>query len=315
MRQSIKNILKEETALGVKIKNLLDTKGVQFASTTVGGINNLAKILNLDLDDIKTQEMLVKNFINYAELAGIDILFLEINTNKPDKVRIKIHFDTNIYDSNVDSWVTRNMSDEINNFFPFKSSPYWEPSFAGRGVTIVLDSEQIVKEDDEDDNLQEHIKNILKEETSLQSKLLNLIDTEGLIRTIQKVNGIETLGKILKEKPEILLKKYLGRETFSTDDIRENTGGYNFIFKLVRVMKNEDSEYDFSYSIEEGTVELIMVDNSIHNLLDGASSFDGDTWWEIKYEINDILRDFTKELCKKIKLPFEKTTTGFVLGD
>ncbi len=155
-------------------------------------------------------------------------------------------------------------------------------------------------------NLQEQIKNILKEETSLQSKLLNLIDTEGLIRTTQRVNGIETLGKILKEKPEILLTKYLGRKTFSTDDIGENIGGYNFIFKLVRVMKTEYDDYDFSYSIEEGTV---------HNLLDGASSFDGDTWWEIKYEINDILRDFTKELCKKIKLSFEKTTTGFVLGD
>jgi hypothetical protein len=156
MRQSIKNILKEETVLGVKIKNLLDTKGVQFASTTVGGINNLAKILNLDLDDIKTQEMLVKNFINHTELEGINISFLEINRNNPDKVRIKIQFDTNVYVSNVESWVTRTMSEKINKFFPFKSAAIWEPAFANRGVTIILDSDQIINEDDEDEmNLQE----------------------------------------------------------------------------------------------------------------------------------------------------------------
>ena len=156
MRQSIKNILKEETALGVKIKNLLDTKGVVFASTTVGGLDNLVKILNLDLDDIKTQEMLVKNFIYHTKLEGIDILHLEINRNKPDKVRIKIHFDTNVYASNVESWVTRTMSEKINKFFPFKSSAIWEPAFANRGVTIILDSDQIINEDDEDEmDLQE----------------------------------------------------------------------------------------------------------------------------------------------------------------
>jgi hypothetical protein len=160
LQEHIKRILQEDveekSSRKIKLQNLVDELGIELASNAVGGFDNLVKMLNLDLGDIKTQEMLVKNFINYAELAGIDILFLEINTNKPDKVRIKIHFDTNIYDSNVDSWVTRTMSDEINKFFPFKSSPYWEPSFAGRGVTIVLDSEQIIKEDDEDEmDLQE----------------------------------------------------------------------------------------------------------------------------------------------------------------
>jgi len=151
LQEHIKKVLKEETALGVKLKNLLDTNGIEFAVSVVGGIDNFSKILNLDLDDIKTQEMLVKNFIYHSKLEGIDILFLEINTNKPDKVRIKIHFDTNVYASNVESWVTRTMCEKINKFFPFKATPYWEPVFAGRGVTVVLDSEQIVKEDDEDD--------------------------------------------------------------------------------------------------------------------------------------------------------------------
>jgi hypothetical protein len=156
LQESIKRVLKEETSLQNRLNEMIKSLGVVLASKAVGGFDNLVKILNLDLDDIKTQEMLVKNFINHTELEGIDILHLEINRNKPDKVRIKIHFDTNVYFSFVESWVTRTMSDEINKFFPFKSAPYWEPVFAGRGVTVVLDSEQIVSEDDEDEmNLQE----------------------------------------------------------------------------------------------------------------------------------------------------------------
>jgi hypothetical protein len=48
------------------------------------------------------------------------------------------------------------MSEKINKFFPFKSSAIWEPAFANRGVTIILDSDQIINEDDEDEmDLQE----------------------------------------------------------------------------------------------------------------------------------------------------------------
>ena len=157
VQESIRRILKEETSLQNRVKEMIESRGVVVASKVVGGINNLVKILGLDMDDINTQEMLVKNFIYYAKLEGIDILYLEINRNRPDKIRIKIHFDTNINDSNsMDSWVTRTMTNEINDFFPFKSSPYWQPAFAGRGVTVILDSEQIVNTDDEDEmNLQE----------------------------------------------------------------------------------------------------------------------------------------------------------------
>ena len=154
LQEHIKRILQEDveekSSRKIKLQNLIDELGIELASNAVGGLDNLVKILNLDLDDIKTQEMLVKNFIYHSKLEGIDILHLEINTNKPDKVRIKIHFDTNVYASNVESWVTRTMSEKINKFFPFKAAPYWEPAFAGRGVTVVLDSEQITNEDEMD---------------------------------------------------------------------------------------------------------------------------------------------------------------------
>jgi hypothetical protein len=155
-QEHIRKVLKEETSLQKNLMGLFKDRGIKVATAAVGGFDNFSKILNLDLDDIKTQEMLVKNFINHTELEGINISFLEINRNKPDKVRIKIQFDTNVYVSNVESWVTRTMCEKINKFFPFKAAPYWEPAFAGRGVTIILDSDQIINEDDEDEmNLQE----------------------------------------------------------------------------------------------------------------------------------------------------------------
>jgi len=155
-QEHIKKVLKEETSLQKNLMGLFKDRGIKVATAAVGGFDNFSKILNLDLDDIKTQEMLVKNFIYHTELEGINISFLEINRNKPDKVRIKIQFDTNVYVSNVESWVTRTMCEKINKFFPFKSSAIWEPAFANRGVTIILDSDQIINEDDEDEmDLQE----------------------------------------------------------------------------------------------------------------------------------------------------------------
>jgi hypothetical protein len=151
LQEHIRKVLKEETSIQKKLMGLFKNQGIKAATTAVGGFDNFSKILNLDLDDIETQEMLVKNFIYHSKLKGIDILYLEINRNKPDKVRIKIYFDRNADGWNVENWVTRTMSDEINKFFPFKATPYWEPAFAGRGVTVVLDSEQIINEDDEDE--------------------------------------------------------------------------------------------------------------------------------------------------------------------
>jgi hypothetical protein len=73
MKDIIKKILKEETSLQSKLQNMIDTKGIDVASTAVGGMKNVAKILNLDLNDIDTQEMLVKNFIQHTKVDEVDV--------------------------------------------------------------------------------------------------------------------------------------------------------------------------------------------------------------------------------------------------
>ena len=153
LQQSIRKVLREEKSNRTqeKLKEMIKTLGVVLASKAVGGIDNLVKKLGLEMDDLKTQEMLAKSFIYYSDIEDVDILHLEINRDRPDKVRIKIHFNTNDPASNMQSWFVRTLCDEMNKFFPFKTAPYWEPAFAGRGVTVILDSEQIVNGDDEDD--------------------------------------------------------------------------------------------------------------------------------------------------------------------
>ena len=140
--------------------------------------------------------------------------------------------------------------------------------------------------------------------------MLKIIDNEGLIRATQRVNGIERLGKILNETPEMLLTKYLTKKTFSTNDIQRGTGGYNFKFELVSV-KNYGYVHEFVYSIKEGTVELIMTDDDTEYNLFGNYIRELESWWEIQFEIRDVLRDFSEELCKKIKLDFEDFTINY----
>lgn len=167
-------------------------------------------------------------------------------------------------------------------------------------------------------NTRESIKKILKEESDRKSKILSMIENPGFILTTRAFNGINHLASILDETPEMLITKYLSKETFSTDDIEKNTGGYNFKFKLLYVKKSTRSfgEHEFGFSIEEGTVNLMHdYDDSLWNLL-GDDIREFDMWLEIKYEIQDILSDFVEELTDKIKFDDVKSVSiNFTLKD
>jgi len=150
-------------------------------------------------------------------------------------------------------------------------------------------------------NLKENILNIIKEETSLKTRMLQRIDSEGLIRASQRVGGIERLSKLFKETPVKLLNKYIKKEIFSTDDVDADVGGYDFKFRITKVKENEDKEFEFYFLIEEGTVDLIMIDGGEYNLL-GPEVRDFNDWWEITYEIKDILGDFLETFTDKLNM-------------
>jgi hypothetical protein len=160
-------------------------------------------------------------------------------------------------------------------------------------------------------NLRNNIKKILKEESNRKSKIVSMIEKQGFILTTRAVGGINHLASILDETPETLLTKYLRRETFSTDDIEKDRGGYNFKFKLLSVKKSDRyvDEHNFDFLIEEGTVNLIMTDDETEYDLLGDDIREYVMWWEIKHEIQDLLSDFVEELIDKIKFDDVKSAS------
>ena len=161
LQESIRRILKEETSLSIKLKNLIDNKGIDMASTAVGGIKNVAKILNLDLDDVDTQEMLVKNFIYHTKIDQIDVSFIEVRSSVSGGKILTINLKTDDTASNVTSWYVheicnyfngRQDSPELNKtLFPFKVKPAWHPVFALSGCKIFLDAEIVDEEEEEEE--------------------------------------------------------------------------------------------------------------------------------------------------------------------
>jgi hypothetical protein len=152
LKENIKRILKEETSLQSKLQNMIDTKGIDMASTAVGGMKNVAKILNLDLDDVDTQSMLVKNFIEHTEFDDIDVVYITDKISASGNKNIILHIKTDDNSTNVVSWYIREICEYLNKeLFPFKVQPSWNPVFASKGVKIFLNGEIIDEDMDTDD--------------------------------------------------------------------------------------------------------------------------------------------------------------------
>ena len=158
MKKIIKKILNEENSLQSKLMQMMKTKGVDLTSRSVGGFDNLNKILKLDLDDVDVQEMLVKNFINFMEIPEIEVVGLEIKHSGSGRRIIKILFETESDARNIESWMVYNIIGYLSkNLFPFVIKPAWHPAFSGGNIKIALNSElvndeeiqeSIIKEDD-----------------------------------------------------------------------------------------------------------------------------------------------------------------------
>lgn len=152
LKENIKRILKEETSLQSKLQNMIDTKGIDVASTAVGGMKNVAKILNLDLDDVDTQEMLVRNFIENTKVDGVDVQFVDVRSSNSGGKILTVNFKTDDTASNVTSWYVHEICDYLNKeLFPFRVSPSWHPVFALGGCKIFLDANVIGDEEDEEE--------------------------------------------------------------------------------------------------------------------------------------------------------------------
>ncbi len=248
-----------------------------MTSKSVGGVTNLINALGLDINDLKTQEMLVKNFIYDIELMDVEISFLKVDRNRPDKVRIKIYFKTNLMASNMESWVISTLRDEMNKFFPFRSTAVYEPAFAGRNTTVVLDSEQIEESEEDDDDV------IVENKSDLKDKVLQRIYNKGLFIAGKSVGGFKNLIGIIgidelsqNLKPPFFHNMYnLAASNYEQDKIIEELLSY-YLSKDVNVGKIE--------GLNDGG-DIYVADNRGNYIY--FESFDGKEWDINEYDDND----------------------------
>ena len=152
---------------------------------------------------------------------------------------------------------------------------------------------------------QENIRRILREETSIQSKLLKMIKNDGIIPVAKKVNGINNLGKILNERPTILLGRYLQDQVFSSNDFKsDNTEGYDFKFQIRHVELDMYGIMTFYYKILEGTLRITLEngEEKIYDFADVEKNQNLLSYKQVKWELKYIFEDFTYDLARQLKL-------------
>ena len=145
--------------------------------------------------------------------------------------------------------------------------------------------------------LRESIIKILKEETSIEKRVLNLINTKGLKQTSLYFGGIETISKILKMRPSVILSKYLHGKVFSI-----NRSGYNIKFTLKHIEDTGNEQFIFYYDVIEGTGYVTENYEKLDIL--GLEIRMLDDWWNIKYEMKYLFRDFTEKLCDEYNFDY-----------
>jgi hypothetical protein len=148
LQETIRKVLSEET-LKDSLTDLIKTDGIERASKTVGGFKRLAKILEIDIDDIDTQEKLVKDFIYSDNTEGVEVSFIEVRTGRSGgkiiDVHIKHYFADNV--GNLTSWYVNEMLDKIRKVFPFTVGAVWHPVFTSTKPRISLDCHIVNDED------------------------------------------------------------------------------------------------------------------------------------------------------------------------
>jgi len=145
------------------------------------------------------------------------------------------------------------------------------------------------------------IKKILNEETKdpLKNYWFNRWTKEEESNKIPKfdIELVQKLGLSNKVKHD---------NTFTTNEIHKmgiSVGGYDFEFRLQDIhFSDETSDVNLDFEVN-GTVQLIMVDDSIHDLKD-LSSLDDTSTWEIDWEVKDILKEFVEKVLASFSIEY-----------
>ena len=155
---------------------------------------------------------------------------------------------------------------------------------------------------------------------SIQDKLKNRLENEGLLIVSKKVGGIKNLSKLLKKQIDDLILEYYKNKKVNTSELSFDVGGYDFNFQLIDLdmiqlkysesLNNEVKDFfslNFFYQINEGSVTVIFDDGETYDLRSEELK-NKPYLWEIKNEIKDILTDYSYNLISEL---FPKTGFKF----
>lgn len=314
--------------LSNKIKKLIEKDGLVKTSNLFGGIKHLKKFLSNDPEfEVISNNLNGKVYYPFLENTyefNFEIIDYKLNKwETQGTALINVIYDYKklnpIENEKLKSFIVIN-NDEVDYSFELNPKIF---SFFPR--TFLVEVIEINGEDFDPNKIiirgykfyESEIQKILYKINSKNNKdivnenknpklknfLLNIIETQGLDMAIMYVDGIQNLSNIVNIPLEDLIADYFqqGLE-FNIEDFDIDTGGYEFIFKLLYV-ENNDNHLLFFYEIVEGTVTLMMTDETLD--LKSIEFRESDFAWEIKYEINDLLSEFTFNLLRNLKL------TGF----
>ena len=114
---------------------------------------------------------------------------------------------------------------------------------------------------------------------------------------VEWYGGVDKVYKIIKNR---LLNKII-----TTNDLTNlgiGVGGYDFTFefKSIKLIKSQGGGYEFDIKMDiiDGGVNLIMTTDEYVDLTN-PSSVNDDLWWEISYEIKDIIIELIYKISKE----------------
>lgn len=114
---------------------------------------------------------------------------------------------------------------------------------------------------------------------------------------IEWYGGVEKVYRLIKNR---LVNKVI--TTNNLEGLGVRVGGYDFRFSIEELYLRESQgggyEFEVPLKIIDGGVTLIFSTGEYVDLTD-ISSIDDELWWELSYEIKDIIKDFINLITKE----------------
>jgi hypothetical protein len=289
IKDNIRRILKEETSIQTKIKNKIDSFGIRNVIKLMG-LNTIVKVLDLDLNDVDTQLMLVKNFIYHTKVRDIEVSFLEVKTAASGGKIIKIYFTTESNASNITSWYVNNLCDELDKLFPFRVKPSWTPVFGSGNSKVFLNSE-VIKDDEE---------SVLNENDELTNRILDKINQFGMesLSNAEKQYLDNKSQDVVDDELEDIVSIDSGYEF---NDVIDEVD-VKFIYEGTEEWDDDPLEYkhmgEFIYGDESFSATLYTdEDLNVHSF----DIHDGEDYIQVNDELEDKVLEFFEKVGDKLK--------------